>query len=76
MKAYREKSLSKEELTKTLRAFQASKNETKSKERDVAQAVLSQKAEQQRQLGLLDTRRSGAPQRERTDAADLLRQPQ
>ena len=36
MKFYREKMLSKEELTQTLHAFQAASNETKSREREAA----------------------------------------
>lgn len=39
MKLYKDKSLSKEELTQTLRAFQASTNEMKSKDRDEARVL-------------------------------------
>ena len=39
MKAYKEKSISKEDLTKTLRAFQTSSNEMKSTDRDIARML-------------------------------------
>jgi len=39
MKTYKEEVLSKDDLTKTLRAFQASRDETKSKDRDNAKAM-------------------------------------
>ena len=39
MKAYKEEALSKEDLSQTLRAFQASRDETKSKDRDEARAM-------------------------------------
>lgn len=41
MKAYREKALSKEDLTQVLRAFQTSSNEMKSKDRDDARAFMA-----------------------------------
>ena len=42
MNAYKDKLLSKEELTQTLRSFHASSNEMKSRERDEAHAYLQQ----------------------------------
>ena len=39
MKAYKNKELSKEDLSKTLRAYQASINETRSKDRDDARLM-------------------------------------
>jgi len=39
MDAYRDKELSKEDLTQTLRAHQASNNEMKSDDRDIAKSV-------------------------------------
>ena len=42
MKAYKEKALSKEDLSQTLRAFQASRDETKSKDRENAARLMKE----------------------------------
>ena len=42
MRVYKDKLISKEELTQTLRAYQTSSNETKSKDRDKVRAMMDQ----------------------------------